>query len=105
MKCFVNAFLESNEMSTTNLEDRVAALESGYANLLRIVQDRPPKDAWRKVVGMFADDPQIDKLHRETSRIREEDRTAARCQQWADELNDPRQDIYTLADGEAVDPS
>lgn len=25
--------------------------------------------------------------------------------QWADELNDSRQDIYTLADGEAVDPA
>jgi hypothetical protein len=25
-------------------------------------------------------------------------------QQWADELSDARQDIYTLADGEAVDP-
>ena len=26
-------------------------------------------------------------------------------QQWADELSDPHQDIYTLADGEAVDPT
>jgi hypothetical protein len=26
-------------------------------------------------------------------------------QQWADELSDPRQDIYTVADGEAVDPA
>ena len=26
-------------------------------------------------------------------------------QQWADELADTRQDIYTLADGEAVDPA
>jgi hypothetical protein len=25
--------------------------------------------------------------------------------QWADELGDPRQDIYTLADGDAVDPT
>lgn len=25
--------------------------------------------------------------------------------QWADELSDARQDIYTLADGEAVDPA
>lgn len=25
-------------------------------------------------------------------------------QQWADELNDPREDIYTLADGEAARP-
>jgi hypothetical protein len=26
-------------------------------------------------------------------------------QQWADELNDARQDIYTPSDGEAVDPA
>ena len=25
--------------------------------------------------------------------------------QWAEELRDPRQDIYTLADGEPVDPA
>lgn len=25
--------------------------------------------------------------------------------QWADELNDTRQDLYTLADGESVDPA
>jgi hypothetical protein len=25
--------------------------------------------------------------------------------QWADELSDPREDLYTLADGEAVDPA
>lgn len=61
-------------MSPASLEDRVAALESQYAELLRMVQDRPPKDAGRKVVGMFADDPQIEELHRETHRIREKDR-------------------------------
>jgi len=65
-------------MSTASLEDRVAALESRYAELLRMMENRPPKDAWRKVVGMFADDPQIEELHRETRRIREEDREAAR---------------------------
>jgi len=65
-------------MSTASLEDRVAALESRYAELLRMVEDRPPRDAWRKVVGMFADDPQIEELHRETRRIREEDREATR---------------------------
>jgi hypothetical protein len=45
-----------------------------------MLQGRPPKDAWRKVVGMFADDPQIEELHRETRRIREEDRKDARSQ-------------------------
>lgn len=65
-------------MSTPSLEDRVAALESRYAELIRIVRDRPPKHAWREVVGMFIDDPHIEELHRETQRIREEDRKATR---------------------------
>jgi hypothetical protein len=25
--------------------------------------------------------------------------------EWADELGDPRQDLYTLSDGESVDPA
>lgn len=65
-------------MSTANLEERVATLELRYAELLRMMQERPAKDAWRKVVGMFADDPQIAELHRETERIREQDRLDAR---------------------------
>jgi hypothetical protein len=31
--------------------------------------------------------------------------TAGIGHQWADELGDARQDIYTLEDGEAVDPA
>jgi hypothetical protein len=31
--------------------------------------------------------------------------TAGIAQEWGDELSDPRQDIYTLADGEPVDES
>jgi len=65
-------------MSTASLEQRVAALEVQYAEVLEIIQDQPAKNAWRKVVGMFADDPQIEELHKETLRIREEDRAAAR---------------------------
>jgi hypothetical protein len=70
--------LERNTMSTTTLEDRVAALESRYTELLMMLRDRPLQGAWRKVVGMFADDPQIEELHREIQRIREEDRQTAR---------------------------
>ena len=65
-------------MSTTDLEHRVAVLETQYADLLEMVQDKPTKHAWRKVVGMFADDPEIEELHKETQRIREEDRIANR---------------------------
>jgi hypothetical protein len=72
--------VREGKMSTASLEDRVAALELRFAELLSLVQDRPPQGAWRKVVGMFADDPQIEALHRETCRIREQDRSAARSQ-------------------------
>jgi hypothetical protein len=65
-------------MSTANLEQRVEALETQYAKLLEIVQDKPDRNAWRKVVGLFADDPHIEEFHQETLRIREEDRTATR---------------------------
>ena len=65
-------------MGTANLEERVAALEKRYAQLLQMVQDSRARNAWRKVVGMFADDPYIEQLHQETQRIREEDRAATR---------------------------
>jgi len=65
-------------MSTSPLEQRVEALETQYAELLEMVQEKPARNAWRKVVGMFADDPEIEELHKETQRIREADRSAAR---------------------------
>jgi len=65
-------------MSTLSIEQRVEALEAQCAELLQVVGDKPARNAWRKVVGMFADDPQIEELHKETQRIREEDRTATR---------------------------
>lgn len=64
-------------MIAGSLEQRVAELEIRYAELLKLVQDRPARDAWRSVVGMFADDPHIEELHEETRRIRDEDRKAA----------------------------
>lgn len=63
-------------MSAGSLEERVTELEIQYAELLKLVQSRPAKDAWRSVVGMFADDPNIEGLHQETQRIRDEDRLA-----------------------------
>ena len=65
-------------MSTADLEQRVAALETQYAQLLEMVRDKPDRNAWRKVVGMFAEDPHIAELHRETQQIRQEDRAATR---------------------------
>lgn len=65
-------------MSTADLEERVAALEKRYAELLQMFQEGRGRNAWRKVVGMFADDPHIEQLHQETQRIREEDRDETR---------------------------
>jgi hypothetical protein len=65
-------------MSTANLEKRVATLEAQYTQLLEMVRERPDRNAWRNVVGIFADDPEIAELHEETKRIREEDRAASR---------------------------
>jgi hypothetical protein len=65
-------------MSTATLEDRVAALELRYTELLKMLRERPSNGAWRSVVGLFADDPRIEALHREVQRIREEDREATR---------------------------
>ncbi len=65
-------------MTTASLEERVEALESRFAKLLETFREQPAPNAWRSVVGMFADDPQIHELHKETQRIREEDRAATR---------------------------
>ena len=65
-------------MSTADIEQRVAALETQYAQLLEAIRRTPSSGTWRSVVGMFADDPHIADLHRETQRIREEDRAESR---------------------------
>ena len=49
-----------------------------FAQLLAMVGDKPDRNAWRIVVGMFADDPDMAKLHQETRRIREANRAATR---------------------------
>jgi len=65
-------------ISMASLEERVAALEAQLAEFLKSGRIEPKRDAWRTVVGMFAKDPQIESLHRETQRIRDEDRKATR---------------------------
>ncbi|MCH8046766.1 MAG: hypothetical protein IID44_23945 [Planctomycetes bacterium] len=64
-------------MSTADIEHRVEALEAKYAQLERLVQQHPSRSAWRDVVGMFADDPQIEALHERSTRIREQDRDSS----------------------------
>ncbi|MFO0790146.1 MAG: hypothetical protein U0805_11885 [Pirellulales bacterium] len=65
-------------MPQQTIEERVAALESRFTELLNTMQSRPPKGAWRSVVGMFADDPRIEDLQREVQRIRDDDRASIR---------------------------
>jgi hypothetical protein len=65
--------VRSNEMSEPSLEERLAALESRVAALENATLGRPPsRDAWKSVIGMFADDPEIELIHAEARRIREE---------------------------------
>jgi hypothetical protein len=68
-------------MSEPSLEERLAALESRVAALENATLGRPPsRDAWKSVIGMFADDPEIELIHAEARRIREEDRAKARAE-------------------------
>jgi len=65
-------------MSAADIEHRVEVLEMRYAELEKRLQQQPARGAWRDVVGMFADDPQIEALHQEAARIREQDRISSR---------------------------
>ena len=65
-------------MSAADIEHRVEVLEMRCAELEKRLQRQPARGAWRDVVGMFADDPQIEALHQEAARIREQDRTSSR---------------------------
>jgi hypothetical protein len=66
-------------MATPSLEERVATLERIYAGLLASSGNQPAPGAWRKVVGILADDPLVDTFHRDVKKIREEDRAVTRC--------------------------
>lgn len=67
-------------MSSASLESRVAALEARYTELLKMLPLSPPNGAWRQVVGMFADDPEIEAIHQSAREIREVDRMSLRDQ-------------------------
>ncbi len=64
-------------MNAPNLEARVAELENRYAELFRLVQSQPAPGGWRSVLGILADDPDIEEFQRDVQRIRDEDRAAA----------------------------
>jgi hypothetical protein len=61
-------------MSTADIEHRVETLETKYAQLEKLIHAQPARDAWRGVVGMFANDSDIATLHRNVAKVREDDR-------------------------------
>ncbi len=64
-------------MAQLSLEERVAALEQQIAELRAAVANGRPKD-WRRTIGMFTDDPDMQELFKDAMKIREADRTRAR---------------------------
>lgn len=62
-------------MNLQNLEDRVATLEHEVAALK--ANGARTKD-WRRTIGMFSDDPDMQEVFREAMKIREADRKRAR---------------------------
>ena len=48
-------------MAAGSLEDRVAALEAELAQVKRELAGEKDKDAWKVVIGSFANDPAYDK--------------------------------------------
>ncbi len=66
-------------MSGRSLRDRVAALERAVARLTASAENgASPKD-WRRTVGMFTDDPGMQRLFERALKLREADRARARC--------------------------
>lgn len=61
-------------MSEATVEQRLSTLESQVHDLMsRLSLPKREKD-WRRTVGMFAADPEIQKIFDEAQRLREEDR-------------------------------
>jgi hypothetical protein len=67
-------------MPPLSLEDRVAALEQEVQQLKAEKNGAPAKDAWKKTIGIFTDDPGMLEIFDEALKIREADRAKARHQ-------------------------
>jgi hypothetical protein len=67
-------------MSILSLEERVAELEAQVTQMraeLRCVKEGRPKD-WRRTIGAFTDDEEVNGILQEAMRLREKDREKAR---------------------------
>jgi hypothetical protein len=68
-------------MSGISLEQRVATLERQMAVVVGLAGNGLRKKDWRRTVGMFTDDPEMQELFSEALQIREADRKKARAGQ------------------------
>jgi hypothetical protein len=65
-------------MSRLSLEERLAALEREVADLKA---QRPHEKDWRRTVGMFTDNPEVQEIFADAMKLREADRKKARRRQ------------------------
>jgi hypothetical protein len=65
-------------MPGPSLEERVAALERDVARLKASDANGSPRKDWRRTVGMFTDDPEVQRLFEEAMKLRAADRARAR---------------------------
>ena len=65
-------------MSKPSLEDRVAALEKQVAELAASAANGRRQKDWRRTIGIFTDDPGMQRVFEEAMKLREADRARAR---------------------------
>ncbi len=65
-------------MLRQSIEDRVAALEREVAALKASTANGSPGKDWRRTIGMFTDDSEMQRLFEEAMKLREADRARAR---------------------------
>ena len=67
-------------MTTTSVEERLSKLEQKVEALAQAAspKDRPARGAWRKTIGIFANDPVMDEIIDGALKARDEDRLRTR---------------------------
>ena len=65
-------------MSKQSLEERVASLERDVAELKAAAANGSPRKDWRSTIGMFTDNPGMQRVFEEAMKLREADRARAR---------------------------
>ena len=65
-------------MSKLSLEERVAALEKRLAEMDATSTNGTTRKDWRRTIGAFTDDPEMQRLFKEAMKLREADRACSR---------------------------